>query len=81
MCFGSRSIAALSLIAVSTLLRLPNPLNAMQILWINIIMDGPPAQRLVIVSCVCVAVGYKMGGGGGHFTSSKSVPDHELILK
>ena len=24
---------------------LPNPLNAMQILWINIIMDGPPAQR------------------------------------
>ena len=23
----------------------PNPLNAMQILWINIIMDGPPAQR------------------------------------
>jgi hypothetical protein len=24
---------------------IPNPLNAMQILWINIIMDGPPAQR------------------------------------
>ncbi|TKS82716.1 Calcium-transporting ATPase type 2C member 1 [Collichthys lucidus] len=24
----------------------PNPLNAMQILWINIIMDGPPAQSL-----------------------------------
>lgn len=23
-----------------------NPLNAMQILWINIIMDGPPAQSL-----------------------------------
>ncbi|KAL8564591.1 ATPase, P-type (transporting), HAD superfamily, subfamily IC [Nucella lapillus] len=42
----STSIAALSLIAVSTLLRLPNPLNAMQILWINIIMDGPPAQSL-----------------------------------
>lgn len=27
----------------------PNPLNAMQILWINIIMDGPPAQRWVIL--------------------------------
>jgi len=40
-----RSIAALSLIALSTLFDLPNPLNAMQILWINIIMDGPPAQR------------------------------------
>ena len=26
-------------------MQLPNPLNAMQILWINIIMDGPPAQR------------------------------------
>ncbi|XP_050431382.1 calcium-transporting ATPase type 2C member 1 isoform X2 [Adelges cooleyi] len=42
----STSIAALSLIALATLLRIPNPLNAMQILWINIIMDGPPAQSL-----------------------------------
>lgn len=43
---STRSIAALSLIAISTLLHIPNPLNAMQILWINIIMDGPPAQSL-----------------------------------
>ncbi|XP_049777560.1 calcium-transporting ATPase type 2C member 1 isoform X1 [Schistocerca cancellata] len=42
----STSIAALSLIALSTLMGIPNPLNAMQILWINIIMDGPPAQSL-----------------------------------
>ncbi|CAN7991005.1 unnamed protein product, partial [Ixodes hexagonus] len=42
----STSIAALSLIALSTLMKIPNPLNAMQILWINIIMDGPPAQSL-----------------------------------
>lgn len=42
----STSIAALTLVAVSTLLNLPNPLNAMQILWINILMDGPPAQSL-----------------------------------
>ncbi|KAG9510511.1 Calcium-transporting ATPase type 2C member 1, partial [Fragariocoptes setiger] len=42
----STSIAALTLIAISTLLHIPNPLNAMQILWINIIMDGPPAQSL-----------------------------------
>lgn len=41
-----RSIAALSLIAIATLFKYPNPLNAMQILWINIIMDGPPAQSL-----------------------------------
>ncbi|KAH3682676.1 hypothetical protein WICPIJ_006339 [Wickerhamomyces pijperi] len=42
----STSVAALSLIAFATLFKLPNPLNAMQILWINILMDGPPAQSL-----------------------------------
>lgn len=42
----STSVAALSLLAISTLLGIANPLNAMQILWINIIMDGPPAQSL-----------------------------------
>ena len=42
----STSVAALSLIALATAFRLPNPLNAMQILWINILMDGPPAQSL-----------------------------------
>uniref|UniRef100_A0A8C0GEL2 Calcium-transporting ATPase n=1 Tax=Chelonoidis abingdonii TaxID=106734 RepID=A0A8C0GEL2_CHEAB len=42
----STSIAALTLISLATLMNLPNPLNAMQILWINIIMDGPPAQSL-----------------------------------
>ncbi|XP_049585706.1 calcium-transporting ATPase type 2C member 1 isoform X3 [Syngnathus scovelli] len=42
----STSIAALTLISLATLLNFPNPLNAMQILWINIIMDGPPAQSL-----------------------------------
>lgn len=42
----STSVAALSLVALATALKLPNPLNAMQILWINILMDGPPAQSL-----------------------------------
>jgi len=42
----STSIAALTLISLTTVLGLPAPLNAMQILWINIIMDGPPAQSL-----------------------------------
>lgn len=42
----STSIAALTLIAMATFFGLPNPLNAMQILWINILMDGPPAQSL-----------------------------------
>ncbi|KAI9019021.1 PMR1-type calcium-transporting P-type ATPase [Hyaloraphidium curvatum] len=42
----STSMAALTLIAAATLLGLPNPLNAMQILWINIMCDGPVAQSL-----------------------------------
>ena len=42
----STSLAALSLIALATLFGFENPLNAMQILWINILMDGPPAQSL-----------------------------------
>ena len=42
----STSFAALSMELIATACRLPSPLNAMQILWINIIMDGPPAQSL-----------------------------------
>ncbi|WWC89133.1 calcium-transporting P-type ATPase, PMR1-type [Kwoniella dendrophila CBS 6074] len=42
----STAVAALSLITLSTLFKLSNPLNAMQILFINILMDGPPAQAL-----------------------------------
>ncbi|KIW05710.1 uncharacterized protein PV09_03570 [Verruconis gallopava] len=42
----STSAAALSLVLVSTVFGWKNPLNAMQILWINILMDGPPAQSL-----------------------------------
>jgi Ca2+-transporting ATPase len=42
----STSVAALSLVAVNNIMGRPNPLNPMQILWINIIMDGPLAQSL-----------------------------------
>ncbi|KAF5365950.1 hypothetical protein D9758_006720 [Tetrapyrgos nigripes] len=42
----STAAAALTLITLSTLLGLSNPLNAMQILFINILMDGPPSQSL-----------------------------------
>lgn len=37
----STSFAALTMASIATALGLPNPLNAMQILFINIIMDGP----------------------------------------
>jgi len=47
LCFQlSTSVAALGIVALANLSGMPNPLNAMQILWINIIMDGPPAQSL-----------------------------------
>ncbi|CAK7266914.1 High affinity Ca2+/Mn2+ P-type ATPase-like protein [Sporothrix epigloea] len=42
----STSAAGLSLVLLCTCLGFKSPLNAMQILWINIIMDGPPAQSL-----------------------------------
>jgi len=42
----STSLAALTMASIASVFGLPNPLNAMQILWINIIMDGPPAQSL-----------------------------------
>ena len=42
----STSFAALSMETIATAFGLPTPLNAMQILWLNIIMDGPPAQSL-----------------------------------
>ena len=39
----STAVAALSIITISTLFGLTNPLNAMQILFINILMDGASA--------------------------------------
>ncbi|KAL5531798.1 PMR1 [Sanghuangporus sanghuang] len=42
----STAVAALTLITMSTFFGLHNPLNAMQILFINILMDGPPSQSL-----------------------------------
>ncbi|KAL4079073.1 hypothetical protein J3A83DRAFT_4206912 [Scleroderma citrinum] len=42
----STAAAALSLITLSTFFGYSNPLNAMQILFINILMDGPPSQSL-----------------------------------
>ncbi|CAM9587881.1 unnamed protein product, partial [Laminaria digitata] len=42
----STAVAALSIVAIATFMGFKCPINAMQILWINIIMDGPPAQSL-----------------------------------
>lgn len=47
LCFQlSTAVSALTLITLSTALGLKNPLNPMQILFINILMDGPPSQSL-----------------------------------
>lgn len=42
----STNIGAILTIVSASLLSLPIPFNPIQILWINIIMDGPPAQSL-----------------------------------
>ncbi len=42
------TVAAVLTITASTLLGWPLPLNPIQILWVNVIMDGPPAQSLSV---------------------------------
>ncbi len=42
----SVNISALLFITVCAILNLPSPFNTLQLLWINVIMDGPPALTL-----------------------------------
>lgn len=42
----STNIGAILTVLLATLLNLPSPFTAIQLLWINIIMDGPPAMAL-----------------------------------
>ena len=42
----STNIGAILTVLTATLLAMPMPFTAIQLLWINIIMDGPPAMTL-----------------------------------
>ncbi len=42
----STNVGAILTIVGTTLLNLPLPFNPAQLLWLNIVMDGPPAQTL-----------------------------------
>ncbi|MGJ0486368.1 MAG: cation-translocating P-type ATPase [Methylomicrobium sp.] len=44
----STNIGAILTVAGAQLLGLPSPFSAVQLLWINIIMDGPPAMSLSV---------------------------------
>ena len=44
----STNVGAILTIVGTSLLNLPLPFNPVQLLWINIVMDGPPAQTLGI---------------------------------
>lgn len=44
----STNIGAILTVLVATLLSMPSPFTAIQLLWVNIIMDGPPAMTLGI---------------------------------
>lgn len=47
----STNIGAILTVAAAPLLEMPVPFTAVQLLWINIIMDGPPAMALGIDPC------------------------------
>jgi Ca2+-transporting ATPase len=44
----STNIGAILTVLVATLIGMPTPFTAIQLLWVNIIMDGPPAMTLGI---------------------------------
>jgi P-type Ca2+ transporter type 2C len=44
----STNIGAIMTVLAATLMGMPAPFTAIQLLWINIIMDGPPAMTLVV---------------------------------
>lgn len=44
----SVNLTAMAVVVASLVLGLENPFNAMQLLWIDIIMDGPPALTLAL---------------------------------
>ncbi len=46
----SVNISALLFITVCAILNMPSPFNTLQLLWINVIMDGPPALTLGLES-------------------------------
>ncbi len=46
----SVNLSALLFITVCAIMNLPSPFNTLQLLWINIIMDGPPALTLGLES-------------------------------
>lgn len=47
----STNIGAILTVAAAPLLGMPVPFTAVQLLWINIIMDGPPAMSLGVDAC------------------------------
>lgn len=47
----STNIGAILTVACAPLLGMPVPFTAVQLLWINIIMDGPPAMSLGVDPC------------------------------
>ena len=47
----STNVGAILTIVGTSLLSLPIPFNPVQLLWLNIVMDGPPAQTLGMEGC------------------------------
>lgn len=55
----SVNLSALLFITVCAILNLPSPFNTLQLLWVNLIMDGPPALTLGLESADAKIMQYK----------------------
>ncbi len=55
----SVNLSALLFITVCAIMGLPSPFNTLQLLWINVIMDGPPALTLGLESMSKDTMSYK----------------------
>lgn len=55
----SVNLSALLFITVCAIMNLPSPFNTLQLLWINLIMDGPPALTLGLECANSRVMNYK----------------------
>ncbi len=67
----SVNVGALLFITMCALLALPTPFNTLQLLWINVIMDGPPALTLGLEKSDEELMGLKPVARGAGIVSKK----------
>jgi magnesium-transporting ATPase (P-type) len=76
----STTIGAILTVFLAPLAGLPEPFSPLQILWINLIMDGPPAISLALDSA---RPGHHEGAAARAYRARLAVfaPDEDLCLR